>query len=60
MGLSVAAIVKDVFGDTGFWGVDFNSYHGFKESVTDKVNMIINYGMIDAIEQTLNKKAIIV
>lgn len=60
MGLSVAAIVKDVFGDTGFWGVDLNSYNGFKESVTDKVNMIINYGMIDAIEQTLNKKAIIV
>jgi tagaturonate reductase len=54
-GLSVASLVQVVLSDA-FWGVDLLSLPGFKQTVTEKLNLIINNGMKEAIESIPVKK----
>jgi tagaturonate reductase len=55
MGLSVASLVQVVLSDA-FWGIDLLSFPGFKQSVIEKLNLIINNGMREAIESIPSKK----
>jgi tagaturonate reductase len=57
-GLTTASLVQTVLGDIGFWGADLQSLPGFKQSVTDKLNLIINNGMKEAVESTPSKKVV--
>lgn len=54
-GLSVASLVQVVLSDA-FWGADLLSLPGFKQSVIEKLNLIINSGMKEAIESIPSKK----
>lgn len=54
-GLSIASLVQVVISDA-FWGVDLLSLAGFKQSVIDKLNLIINSGMRGAVESIPSKK----
>jgi tagaturonate reductase len=54
-GLSVASLVQVVLSDA-FWGADLLSLPGFKQSVIEKLNLIINNGMKEAIESIPSKK----
>jgi tagaturonate reductase len=54
-GLSIASLVQVVISDA-FWGVDLLSLSGFKQSVIDKLNLIINNGMKEAVESIPSKK----
>lgn len=54
-GLSIASLVQVVISDA-FWGVDMLSLPGFKQSVIDKLNLIINNGMKEAVESVPSKK----
>lgn len=54
-GLSIASLVQVVISDA-FWGVDLLSFAGFKQSVIDKLNLIINNGMKEAVESLPIKK----
>lgn len=55
MGLSIASLVQVVLSDA-FWGIDLLSFPGFKQSVIEKLNLIINNGMREAIESIPSKK----
>ncbi|HVK97589.1 MAG TPA: tagaturonate reductase [Flavisolibacter sp.] len=57
-GLSTAAMVQDVLRDNGFWGEDLHALPGFKEAVTDRLNMMLHVGIKEAICQTQTKKFI--
>lgn len=54
-GLSTASLVQVVLSDA-FWGVDLLSLPGFKQSVIDKLNLIINHGMKETVESIPLKK----
>ena len=54
-GLTVAALTQAVLSDS-YWGVDLLSWPGFKQSVTEKLNLIINSGMKEAIATIPLKK----
>jgi len=54
-GLSIASLVQVVLSDA-FWGVDLLSLPGFKQSVIEKLNLIINNGMREALESIPAKK----
>jgi tagaturonate reductase len=54
-GLSIASLVQIVLSDA-FWGVDLLSLPGFKPSVIEKLNLIINNGMREAIESIPSNK----
>lgn len=51
----VASVVQAVLSDA-FWGADLLSLPEFKQSVIEKLNLIINSGMKEAIESILSKK----
>lgn len=53
-GLSIASLVQVVLSDA-FWGADLLSLPGFKQSVIEKLNLIINNGMKEAIESISSK-----
>lgn len=55
-GLSVSALVQEVLSDTNFWGTDLNALPGFRQAVTDKVNLIQKDGIRDAIASSSIKK----
>jgi len=57
-GLSLAALVQEVLRDFAFWDEDLHSLPGFQQSVTDKLNLIANNGMKEAIESIPVKKII--
>ena len=48
-GLTTAALVKEVLGDT-YWGTDLNALNGFRQAVTDQLNLMMNNGVKDALE----------
>ncbi|MGZ3951218.1 MAG: tagaturonate reductase [Flavisolibacter sp.] len=54
-GLSVASLVQVVLSDA-YWGCDIQSLPGFKQSVIEKLNLIINNGMRETIESIPTKK----
>lgn len=55
-GLSTAALVQDVLCDTGFWEEDLHALPGFEHAVIDKLNLIMEHGMKEAVETILSKK----
>ncbi|HEU4471065.1 MAG TPA: tagaturonate reductase [Flavisolibacter sp.] len=55
-GLSVAGLVQEVLGDQSYWGEDLRTLPGFQEAVTEKLNLIINNGMKEAIDSIPAKK----
>ena len=55
-GLSTAALVQEVLGDSAFWGADLHALPGFSQTVVDNLNLIINNGMKEAIERIPAKK----
>lgn len=57
-GLSTAALVQEVLRDFAFWEEDIYSLAGFQQAVTDKLNLIINNGMKEAVESISAKKVI--
>jgi len=54
--LPADGIVKEVLKDVTFWGKDLSILPGFEQSVTDKLNSIINNGMRTTIETAQSKK----
>jgi len=54
-GLSTTSLVQVVLTDA-FWGADLLSLPGFKQSVIEKLNLIIHNGMKEAIESIPLKK----
>lgn len=57
-GLTIASLVQDVLRDFAFWEEDLHSLPGFQQSVTDKLNLIANNGMKEAIETIPVKKVV--
>jgi tagaturonate reductase len=55
MGLSLASLVQVVLSDA-FWGVDLLSLPGFRQSVINKLNLIIDNGMKEAVESIHSQK----
>jgi len=53
---SVNKVVKEVLGNAGFWGQDLATIPGLEQSVTDKLNSILNNGMRAAVEDIHSKK----
>lgn len=58
MGLTTAALVQETLGDLPFWEEDLHSLPGFQQAVTDKLNLIVNNGIRDAIQSIPVKKII--
>jgi len=54
-GLGTTSLAQAVLSDA-FWGVDLLSLPGFKQSVIEKLNLIMNNGMKEAIESIPTKK----
>ena len=57
-GLNTATLVQETLKDYSFWEDDLYSLPGFQQSVTDKLNLIANNGMKEAIESIPVKKII--
>jgi tagaturonate reductase len=55
-GLSTVALVQEVLRDFAFWQEDIHSLPGFQQSVVDKLNLIMNNGIKEAIEIVHSKK----
>ena len=49
-------VAEETLKDTAFWGFDLNQLSGFTASVQDKLNLILNSGMKDAVECVQTKK----
>ncbi len=45
----VADLVDTVLGDTGFWGTDLRLLPGFAEAVLEKLQLIQQHGIRDAL-----------
>lgn len=54
-GLSVHALVAEVLGDQTFWGADLLALPGWREAVLEKLNLILNGGMKEALEEGSEK-----
>jgi tagaturonate reductase len=57
-GLTTALLVQEVLSDSAFWGADLSSLPGFKQSVTEKLNLIMNNGIKETIENIPSKKVV--
>jgi tagaturonate reductase len=55
-GLSTAALVQETLQDQNFWGADLNALPGFRLSVVEKLNNILNNGVREALESLPLKK----
>jgi tagaturonate reductase len=49
-------VVQETLNDSGFWGESLSSYPGFQQSVTDKLNLLIEKGSSAAIKNVQSKK----
>lgn len=52
-------LVKSVFKNVAFWGKDLTLLPGFQQSVTDKLNSIIENGMVFTLEAVHSKKTLV-
>jgi tagaturonate reductase len=55
-GLATAVLVEETLGDLSFWETDLNLLPGFRQAVTDKLNLIMNNGMKEAPRSIPSKK----
>jgi tagaturonate reductase len=58
--LSPEALVDEVLHDASFWETDLHTLPGFQQAVTEKLSIIINSGMKEAIETTQANRTIVV
>ena len=49
-GLTVSALVKETLADSEYWGADLQLLPGLQQSITDKLNQLLNSGVKAAIE----------
>ena len=49
-------VVKEVLNDSEFWGESLNTFPGFYNAVTDKLNLLMNNGAKEAVEFVQSKK----
>lgn len=54
--LTAAELVKDVLRDIGFWGESLNTFPGFQNAVTEKLELIMKNGVKETIEFIQSKK----
>jgi tagaturonate reductase len=54
--LTPEQVVKNVLSDNTFWGEALDLLPGFQNSVTDKLNLLINNGVKNAVELVQSKK----
>ncbi len=54
--LSPDKVVREILKNASFWGRDLSVFPGFEQSVTDKLNSIINIGMRATVENVDPKK----
>jgi tagaturonate reductase len=57
-GLSTVTLVKEVLLDQSYWGEDLHALPGFRQAVTDKLNLLINSGVKEAIESIPSQKVV--
>lgn len=55
-GLTVSGLVQETLSDVGFWGADLTALPEFRQALTDKLNLIMNNGIREAIEAAQSKK----
>lgn len=55
-GLTISGLVQETLSDVAFWGTDLTALPGFRQALTDKLNLIMNNGIREAIETTHPKK----
>lgn len=56
--LQPAHVVSEVLNDRGFWGESLNVFPGFMDAVTEKLNLLMNSGVKDAVELVQSKKVV--
>ncbi|HEY0677526.1 MAG TPA: tagaturonate reductase [Chitinophagaceae bacterium] len=56
---SVPQLVEQVLRDVGFWGTDLNALPGFTAAVTEKLQLLIEYGPWHVIETVLPKRELV-
>lgn len=54
--LSPEALVEDVLRDSSYWGDELHILPGLQQSVTEKLNLIINNGIKEAIDSVPSRK----
>jgi tagaturonate reductase len=52
--LAVPELVKEVLADHEYWGADLHLLPGFQQSVTDKLNQVLQSGIKSAVEDLSN------
>lgn len=57
-GLATSGIVQETLSDVAFWETDLTALPGFKQAVTDNLNLIMNNGVKEAIETAQSKKVV--
>lgn len=55
-GLSTVGLVQEVLRDFAYWEEDMHSLPGFQQAVIDKLNLILNQGMKEAMQSIPVKK----
>ena len=55
-GVAPADVVKKVLNDAEFWGEPLNTFPGFQNAVTEKLNLLMNSGVKEAVEIVQSKK----
>lgn len=56
--LQPAEVVKEVLSDNAFWGESLDLFPGFQNSVTEKLNLLINSSAKNAVELVQSKKEV--
>jgi len=57
--LNPQEVVRDVLNDSGFWGESLNVFPGFYNTVTEKLNLLMNIGAKDTIKSVQSKKEVV-
>jgi tagaturonate reductase len=57
--LKVEVVVRSVLNDTAFWGESLSIFPGFENAVIEKLNLLMNSGVKDAVEFVQSKKEIV-
>lgn len=52
-GLTPVALVGETLGDAAYWGSDLNTLPEFKQAVVDKLNLMLNNGVREALEEAV-------
>lgn len=53
--LTPTALVRETLSDSEYWNADLTQFPGFYESVLEKLNLLLEHGMADILEQSLER-----